>query len=148
MIVRDIMETGFITVAENATYKDVAEKVYASNTGSVFVLDAENKLVGIVSEHDLLRILFPYYQSYYLNPEQYTDPKEREKKIEEVQDHVVTRFMSKNMHSASPDEPIMRVGASMLAKNVRRLPVLHEGVLLGVVTRQQIYRALYETHLK
>ena len=148
MNVRDIMETAFVTVPENATYKEVAEKVYASNTGCVFVLDATSKLVGLVSEHDLLRILFPYYQSYYLNPEQYTDPKEREKKIEEVKDHVVTRFMCKDMHSASPDEPIMRVGASMLARNVRRLPVIHEGLVVGVVTRQQIYRALYEGHLK
>ncbi len=148
MNVRDIMETAFVTVPENATYKEVAEKVYASKTGSVFVLDTASKLVGFVSEHDLLRILFPYYHSYYLNPEQYTDPKERENKIEEVQNHVVTRFMCTNMHSASPDEPIMRAAATMLAKNVRRLPVIHEGVLVGVVTRQQIYRALYETHLK
>lgn len=122
MNVRDIMETVFITVHEDATYKQVADLLYESKRGCV--------------------------QSYYLNPEQYTDPKEREKKIEEVQDHPVKRFVCRDVHSATLEEPIMRAGATMLAKNIRRMPVIEEGKLVGVVTRRAIYRALYEKHLK
>lgn len=148
MIVRDIVETIFVTVREDATYKEVAEILYESRRGCVFVLNAAGQLAGLVSEHELLRILFPYYRSYYMNPELYTDPKEREKKIEEVQDHPVKGFMRRNIHVAHPDEPIMRVGATMLAKSIRRMPVIEEGKLVGVVSRRAIYRALYEGHLK
>ena len=126
----------------------MAEKLDTQRCGCVFVVRADGQLTGLATERDLLRILFPYYQSYYLNPELYTDPQEREKKIEEVQDHVVTRFMTSEIHYASPDDPIMRAGATMLAKNIRRLPVLQAGKVLGVVTRHQVYRALYEGHLK
>lgn len=148
MNVRDIMETVFVTVHEDATYKQVADILYESKRGCVFVLDGLDRLVGLVSEHDLFRILFPHYQSYYLNPELYTDPKEREKKIEDVRDHPVKRFMCRDMHVATPDEPIMRAGATMLAKNIRRMPVVEEGKVIGVITRRAIYRALYEAHLK
>lgn len=148
MLVRDIMETVFVTIHEDATYKQVADILHESNQGCVFVLDGLDRLVGLVSEHDLFRVLFPYYQSYYLNPEQYTDPTERENKIEEVQDHPVKNFMCKHMHTATPDEPIMRAGATMLAKNIRRMPVIEDGKMVGAISRRKIYRALYEQHLK
>lgn len=148
MNVQSIMGTNFTTVQEEATYKQVADLLHESEHGCVFVVNQTGQLVGLISEHDLFRILFPYYQSYYLNPEMYTDPKEREQKIEEVQDHPVSRFMCTHMHVATPDEPIMRAGATMLAKNIRRMPVIDQGKLVGVVTRRQIYRTLYEGHLK
>lgn len=142
------METVFVTAREDATYKQVADLLYESKRGCVFVLDKDDRLVGLVSEHDLFRVLFPYYQSYYLNPELYTDPVERERKIMEVKDHPVKNFMCREMHCATLEEPIMRAGATMLAKNIRRMPVIEEGKLIGIVTRRAIYRTLYEQHLK
>lgn len=148
MKIRDIMETVVVTVPVHATYRDVAHVLYHQEQHCVVVVDAEGRPVGIISEYDLFRILYPHYGSYYLNAELYTDPAERERKIEEVQAHPVERFMQKDIHHTSPDEPVMRVGATMLAKNLRRLPVLEDGKLVGIVTRPAIFRALYETHLR
>ena len=148
MNVQDIMERTFVTVPEDATYKEVADVLYEQNQHCVFVIDERGELVGFVSEHDLFRVLYPFYGSYYLNAEMYTDHTQREKKIEEIQNHPVKGIMQRDIHSAALDEPIMRAGATMLAKKVRRLPVVEKGKLVGVVTRSQIYRALYEAHLK
>lgn len=148
MNVRDVMETEFVTVYQDATYKQTAEALIGAGAGYVFVLDAADGLVGLVSESDLFRVLFPFYGSYYLNPELYTDPTEREYKIEEVQGHAVTRFMCRDMHTTTPDAPIMRAGATMLAKKIHRMPVVEGNRLVGVVTRHAIYAALYDKHLR
>ena len=82
MNVQDIMERNFVTVPEDATYKEVADVLYEQNQHCVFVIDERGELVGFVSEHDLFRVLYPFYGSYYLNAEMYTDHTQREKKIE------------------------------------------------------------------
>lgn len=137
-----------VTVPVNALYREVAHLLYESGHQLVYVVNEAGALVGVVSEHDLFRILYPFYGSFYVNTELYTDPVEREQKIREVQMHPIERFMQREVHTAHPDDPIMRVGATMLAKNLRRMPVVENGVLLGTVTRQAIFRALYETHIQ
>lgn len=141
------MDTTFVTIPEDATYKQTADAFYTHDQRCVFVVRENGELIGLVSEHDLFRILYPFYGSYYLNAEMYTDPEHREQKIEEVQTHPVKRFMQQTLHCIHPDEPVMKAGAKMLAKQVRRLPVVENGKLIGVVTRRRIYRALYQTHL-
>lgn len=146
MHVRDVMKKDFLSVQEGVSYREAAEILLRSSRGCLFVLNTLGKLVGVVSEHDLFRVLYPFYSSYYLNPELYTDPEEREGKIEEIQNHPVNSFMTKNVVHAEPDWPVMKAGALMLAKNVRRLPVLEQEVLVGVITRREVYRELCKQH--
>lgn len=55
MNARDIMVSPVITVAENETVKDVAKLLLAKRISSVPVVDRRGKLVGIVTESDLMR---------------------------------------------------------------------------------------------
>ncbi len=148
MRIRECLEPTVVTVPVGAFYRDVAQRLYESGHHVAYVVDEAGALVGVVSEHDLFRILYPFYGSYYVNTELYTDPVEREQKIREVQSHPIERFMQREVHAVHPDDPVMRVGATMLAKNLRRMPVVEQGVILGTVTRQAIFRALYETHIR
>lgn len=147
MRVCDIMKTDFVSVTEDASYKEAARILLGSNQGCIFIVNAAGELLGMVSEHDLFRILYPYYGSFYLNPELYTDAEMRETKIDEIQHHPVKSFMTKHIAHVETDWPMMKAGAFMLAKQVRRLPVLEKGKLVGVITRRQIYRELCKQHL-
>ena len=147
MRVRDIMKTDFPSVQEDTSYKEAAAILLHSNRGCLYVVDGTGMLVGVVSEYDLFRILYPYYGSFYLNPELYTDLEMREAKIDEIQEHPVKGFMTTRIVHVEPDWPMMKAGAFMLAKNVRRLPVLEQGKLVGVVTRREVYRELCKQHL-
>lgn len=142
------MESEVLTVPETALYRDVADAMYARQQRTALVVNGGGHVIGMISEHDLFRILYPFYGSYYLHAEQYTDLEDRERKILEVQTHPVQRFMQKTVYTAAPDDPVMRVGAIMLARNVRRIPVMEEGKPIGMVTRPAIFRAIYETHLR
>jgi CBS domain-containing protein len=147
MKVKDVMITDIITVKKEATYKEVAVVLTNKNISGVLVVDDAGKLIGVVSEKDLFKVLYPYYQSFYETPEQYLDLERREDKINEVFDHKIESFMTKELVTISPDAPIMEAGSLMLAKKVHRLPVVDKGKLIGLVTRELIYRAILNHHL-
>ncbi len=148
MKVREIMETEVITIPHNATYEDAARVLYTRDISGAPVVDEDGRMVGAVSEKDLFRIMYPFYRSYYEHPESYTDYEERENKIEEIRLHPVRTFMTKEVITISPDSPVMRAGSLMLARNVNRLPVVENGRLVGMISRNNIYRKILKYHFE
>lgn len=144
MKVRDVMETELVTLREDATYEDAVRLFDERKITGCAVVNAQGDLVGIVSYKDLMRILFPYYDSYYRSPELYTDFDQRETKASEIGKHKVSTFMSTTLHTVNPDMPIVHAGGMMLANHIQRLPVLENGQLIGLVTRTKILRELFK----
>lgn len=145
MKVRDIMETEVVVVKKNATYEEAAKTLHECACGSAPVVDEGGKLVGVISERDLFRILFPFYRSFYENPELYVDFENREGKIEEVRSKPIEAFMTREVAYVTPEMPIMRAGSLILARKVRRLPVVEEGRIVGAVTWKRIYKELVKS---
>lgn len=146
MKVRDVMEPNAITIASGTPYQEVARILYTRGISGAPVLDAKGALIGMISEKDLFRILYPFYRSFYEQPEAYADLEDREGKIDEVRSKPVDVFMSKNVTTIGPDAAVMRAGALMLAKQIHHLPVLEEGKLVGIITRSRIYRTILRQH--
>lgn len=144
MQVHEIMEREIVRIPVGTSYSDVIGVLRKHKISGAPVTNESGELVGIVSEKDLLRILYPYYESYYLNPEQYTQHDDREKKASDIRSRPVEKFMSLAVHTATPDMPIMRAGSIMISRGVHRLPVVEQGKLIGIVTRRDIYQKLIE----
>jgi len=142
MKVKEVMDTPVVSVSPHTRYEEVARILYADHISGVPVLDDAGVLVGFVSEKDIFRILYPWYQSYYEHPEHYTDMEARESKAKDIKDTPVSVFMKKNIVSVSPHDPVMKAGALMLSRDVNRLPVVEDGVVVGVVSRDSIYKAV------
>jgi len=147
MKVRDVMEHHVVTVKQDDTYEDVAKLLQEHGVSGVPVVDADGRLVGMVSEKDLFRILYPFASSYNQDPVSYADQERREEKIDEVRVKKVEVFMSRDVSVIGPDEPIMRAGGLMLAKRVSRLPVMEDGKIVGIVTRSRIYNEVLKQRL-
>lgn len=144
MKVRDVMETDLISINHEATYEDAVRLFNEKKITGCPVINNEGKLVGVVSYKDLMRILFPYYDSYYRSPELYTDFDKREAKASEIGSHKISTFMSTNVHSTHPDMPILHAGGMMLSHHIQRLPVVENGELVGLVTRTRILHELFK----
>lgn len=147
MKVRDVMEPHVVTVTPEHSYEDAARILNEHQVSGVPVVDADGRLIGMVSEKDLYRILFPFYSSYYQDPVSYADLEKREDKIDEVRVKKVAVFMSRDVTTIGPDEPIMRAGGIMLAKRISRLPVVENGKLVGLVSRSRIYKEVLKQKL-
>lgn len=147
MKVREIMDTKFTSIKEGTTYQDVFKTLEENDCSGAPVINLDGEIIGIVSEKDLFRVLFPFYSSYYKNPELYIDYEERENKVDDIKKHKIEVFMNRDFVHISPDDPVLRAGALMLAKNISRLPVLENGKLVGMLWRRDIYKTILQKKL-
>jgi CBS domain-containing protein len=147
MKVREIMSTKFIVLRPSMTYGEVYKILVDNDISGAPVVAENDNIVGIISEKDLFRVLFPFYTSYYNNPELYVDYEERENKVDEIKNHKVELFMSRDFVHISPEDPVLRAGALMLAKNISRLPVVEDGKLIGMIWRRDIYKTILNNKL-
>ena len=147
MKVKDVMKKKVIKIKQGTSYKEVIKILLTNKISGAPVVDNKDKLIGMVSEKDLFRILYPYYKSYYENPELYLDLEERESKAKEIQNHKVETFMSKEVVTTTPDAPAMAAGAIMLAKGIHRLVVVEKEKVVGIITRRDIYHPILKQSL-
>ena len=141
------MRTEVITVTPATPYEEAAKIMHQHNFSGLPVVEADGKLVGIVSEKDLFRALYPEVSVYLKEPDAYRDQESRESEIEKIRRRPVAEFMQTNLMTAEPDTPILKAGGVMLAYGVHRLPVVQNGKLVGLVTREEIYGAILKDHL-
>ena len=118
--VREIMEENVITIKENAEIDDVIETFLEKNVGGVPVVNNDNQLISLITERDVIRIL-----------------KDRISGEEKVKD-----YMTKKVIVATAGERLKDVARTMLRNGFRRLPVISEGRLVGIITSTDFIKLL------
>lgn len=134
----------FLTLKPENTYEEAVSLIYKNNITGAPVVDGSGQLVGYVSEKDLFSVLYPYYKSFYENPENYVDGEKREEKAKEIRYHILETFMNKSPLTITPDTPVMNAGALMLAHRVHQFPVVENGKIVGLISRDQIYKRVFK----
>ena len=132
--VKDVMSTHVIAVRQNASYKDMAAMLHEQRVSAFPVLDDDNKVIGIVSESDLLA----------------------KEALEGTVPGMLQSVMSQREHARAsavtaaelmttppvtigPDESVTQAARLMYSRRVKRLPVTSDdGTLIGIVTRADV----------
>lgn len=120
-LVRDIMVRDVVTIDHNNTAKDVAMLMAEKGISSVIVVK-DGDPIGLVTERDLVRKIST------------TDKKSSEVSISEL--------MSPNFRWVEPMTPIEDAVQKMLNKKIRRLLVLDNGKLVGIITETDLAKYL------
>ena len=147
MKVRDVMIRKVVTVSPETSYEDAARILYDHKVSGAPVVDAHGTVVGILSEKDLFRAMFPLYKEYLDDPQAYRDQEEQEEHIRELRREPVEKFMKHPVVAVEADAPILCAGGLLLARGLHRLPVLEHGQLVGIVTRENIFRQVLRRRL-
>jgi CBS domain-containing protein len=143
MKARDIMVAPVVTVTPHASVKDVAALLLERRISAVPVVDTQGKVVGIVSEGDLMRRAeagTERRRSWWLRA--LVAPENLASEYVKAHARKVSDVMTRNVVSATPDTPIHEL-ATLLEKNaIKRVPIVRDGQLVGIVSRANLIQAV------
>ncbi|MBM3528485.1 MAG: CBS domain-containing protein [Alphaproteobacteria bacterium] len=138
----DVMVTQVITVGPDATVQEIANTLLSNRISGVPVVDG-GKLVGIVSEGDLMhRVEAGTERQYSWWLKLVGDKGNMARDF--LKSHAIKAadVMTKPVITAPPDMPLGEV-ASLLEKNrIKRVPIVADGKLVGIISRANLLQAL------
>lgn len=143
MKVGDVMTKEVISVAPGASVAEAAKLMLQERISGLPVISESSVLVGIVTEGDLLRRVEtgtdkkrPRWLELIISPNVVAK--------EYVHSHSRSVFdvMTRNVHIATEDMPITTAVELMESERVKRLPVVREGRVVGIIARANLLHAL------
>jgi CBS domain-containing protein len=139
----DVMVTNVITVGPDARVEDVAHIFLTNRISAVPVVGNDGKILGIVSEGDLMRRAEAgtgRHRAWWLALLSGKDASA----AQYVREHSrrVTDVMTQNVITAVPDAPLREI-ANILEKNgIKRVPIVKDDKIVGIVSRANLLQAL------
>ncbi len=146
MLVRDLMKAEVVTLLNGTTWREAAMLFLEKRISGAPVVDADGRVLGVVSEKDIFRAIYPGYKEWYEGPHAFTDFLALEEEARRAPEKRVEEFMTTRLVSVDPETPVLKVGALMVATGIHRVPVLANGTLVGMVSRRDIFRAIMRVH--
>jgi len=119
MSVRELMEVNVVTMPPDATVRDVASRMAEMDIGSIIIMDT-TRPVGIITESDIARRVVAEEK----NP--------KTTKAKEI--------MSSPLVHVTPDMALTEAMRVMARSNIRRVAVLKNDSLAGIITSRDILR--------
>ncbi len=117
--VTEIMEHKVVTVSDSASMEDAIKLMVDHSVGGVPVINPEGIVVGIITERDIVHIMG-----------------------ESVSGKQVKDIMSKDVITAPPNMTIEHAAKTMISSGFRRLPVVTNSFVCGIITATDIMRYL------
>ena len=143
---KDIMETNVISVKPDTTIEALAQILLTNKISGVPVVDANNKLIGIVTEGDLLhKQTDPKSPAVNLVLGGLAYMKEFEKygqELKKLSACTASEIMTETLAIVTEDTSVKEISTIMVDKNINRVPVVRDGVLIGLVSRADVLKTL------
>lgn len=143
MLAKDIMTTEVVSVPPDTAVSEIAGLLLRNRISAVPVVDGENRVLGIVSEGDLLR-----------RPETETEPHHTwwlrllessdARAAEYAKSHGLRAkdVMTENVIGVTEETPVGEIASILEERRIKRVPVLRDGKIVGIVSRASLLQAL------
>lgn len=123
---RDVMTQSPVSIHPDVCIFEAINLLLKNNVTGMPVIDNDHHLVGILSEYDCLRVLAS--SDFYEAGETSTDK--------------VSHYMTREVKTIRPHIGLYMVAQELLSQGVQRLPVVEDGIHLGMVTRAHVLRGI------
>ncbi len=144
MKVYEIMTHEVITARPEMSIREAAELMATHGISGLPVVDERGAVVGILSEGDLIlrqtpRTPRPWWRGFFQDGERMA------REYQKAMGTTVGEVMTRAVVCVSPDLPVESAALILAERQIRRLPVVSQGRLVGIVSRGDLVRALART---
>jgi CBS-domain-containing membrane protein len=142
MVARDIMTTPVITVRPDTPFRELVDLMMRHRVSGLPVVDEGGRLVGVVTEADLIHKeetplpeppLIPWHGGS-LRLERLVD------RYQKATGTTARDLMTENVVTASEDTPVRELAHLMLTHHINRIPIVRDGRVVGIVARTDILK--------
>jgi CBS domain-containing protein len=143
MKARDVMVAPVITVKSHSTAKEVAKTLVDRRISAVPVVDDAGKLVGIISEGDLMhRAEIGTERRYQWWPRLVKGDVSLPFGYIKAHARRAADIMTQNVFTATPETPLDEIAVLLERNSIKRVPIVRDGRLVGIVSRANLVQAL------
>jgi predicted transcriptional regulator len=128
MEAKDVMSDGVISVNARANLLDAARLLVNGGVSAMPVIDDQGMMVGIVSEADLIRRMA-------------AEP-DAGKVVADAKARQVSEIMTRDVVTAGEETSLKELANLMLSRNIKRVPILRDGSIVGIVSRIDLLQAV------
>jgi PTS system nitrogen regulatory IIA component len=138
LTVKDIMNTKPVTVTPQDSLKEVANLLFKHRLSGVFVVDKGGKVLGEITEEELIKAALPDYGSLIANLANLPELEPFDDLLRRQDEIRVREVFSRKARTVDENAAVVEVAALMLFKKASRVAVMKEGRLVGEVLRSDI----------
>jgi len=143
MQAKDVMTTKVVTVRPDTRVEHIAALLLERRISGVPVIDADGRVVGIVTEGDLMRrpdIGTERHRGWWLR--MFGDERERAAEYARAHGSRAADVMTRNVISVEEETPVVEIARLLEEHRIKRVPVLRDGELVGIVSRANLLHGL------
>ncbi len=138
LTVKDIMRRNVVTVSPDRSLKEVANMMFKNRISALAVVDDEGRLLGQITDRDLIQAALPDYKTLISNLNYSMDIEPFEELLKKEDKIKVSQLFNTDHEVASLDTKIVEVAALMIFKDLRRVFVTQNDKLIGILLRKDI----------
>ena len=144
MLVKDIMNTNVRTTRPDSSINDVAIVMCFNKISGLPVIDDNEKIVGIISEKDILNGIYPNVSEFMEMGR--VDFESLEQEYRDLINLKVADLMTPKVLTVTPEDPVLRAVSVMGINKIRRIPVAVDGMLCGIISMGDVHKAIFQKH--
>jgi len=149
MKVKDLMSKKVFTVKKDTTVEEIAHILTENNISGVPVVDDQDKVIGIVTQKDLLykeiEPRFPAVVEILGGLIFLKGVKHYQEELKKLVAIKAEDLMTKKVVTVSEEDDIEKGAERMVERDINRIPVLKEGKLSGIIGRADVVRYIAKT---
>jgi CBS domain-containing protein len=146
MKVQDCVNLNPTRIRAGATVLQAAEVLSTSQASDLMVVDDDNNFVGVLSEGDLIRAALPRFEEVLAQGEGLSAARAIfEEKGSNLASKPIAPHVIKNPITVAPGDDVLVAATTMIHNQIRRLPVVQGGKLIGTIARADVCLGVLRT---